>query len=148
MNDRQKNFCNYYIESLNGTDAARKAGYSEKNARNKASEFMKKKEIKDYINDIMESKNNKLIASQDEILEKLTSIMRGEAFVEKSYINNAGERKHYKRYPNFVEITKAAELLGRRYNMWNDKQVIEIADTDIHVTIEGEGEEIECEDKD
>ena len=38
MSEKQKAFCDYYIESLNLTDAAKKAGYSEKTARSMGSQ--------------------------------------------------------------------------------------------------------------
>ena len=49
MSEKQKAFCDYYIESLNLTDAAKKAGYSEKTARSMGSENLTKPDIKEYI---------------------------------------------------------------------------------------------------
>jgi phage terminase small subunit len=139
MTKKQELFCEYYIESLNATDAAIKAGYSNNTAAALAHRMLKLDYILEFISKRMESKFKVIIASQDEILATLTDIMRKNAYVEISYVEkNTGELKTYKKYPTFSEVIKAAELLGKRYNMWNDKQLIEIQDHDIHVTIEGD----------
>ena len=52
LNARQKAFCEYYVASGNATEAAIKAGYSEKNARFIGSENLTKANIKKYIEDI------------------------------------------------------------------------------------------------
>jgi len=139
MTYRQKFFCDHYIVSLNAADAAEKAGYSAKTARAVACNLMRLDEIKEYIKDRLKERESELIANQDEVLQTLSRIMRRELYVEKSYVDKiTGELKTYKQYPNFIEVIRAAELLGKRYNLWNDKHVIDISDTDIHVTIDGE----------
>ena len=49
MTERQKRFCDFYIQTGNGTEAAIKAGYSEKTARFIANENLTKPYIKTYI---------------------------------------------------------------------------------------------------
>ena len=49
MSEKQKVFCDFYVETLNQTEAAILAGYSKKTARTTGSENMTKPYIKEYI---------------------------------------------------------------------------------------------------
>ena len=78
MTPKQKKFCEYYLQSGNATDAARKAGYSEKTANKIASENLTKPDIAQYIAKRMGDQDKKLIADTDEVLRFYSSVMRGE----------------------------------------------------------------------
>lgn len=78
MTPKQKKFCEYYLQSGNATDAARKAGYSEKTANKIASENLTKPDIARYIAARMGDQDKKLIADTDEVLRFYSSVMRGE----------------------------------------------------------------------
>jgi len=52
LSDKQKRFCEEYIYDWNATRAAKAAGYSEKTARQIASELLKKSYISKYIESI------------------------------------------------------------------------------------------------
>ena len=45
LNDKQKRFCQEYLKDLNATQAAIRAGYSEKSARSIANENLTKPDI-------------------------------------------------------------------------------------------------------
>ena len=49
MNERQRRFADEYIISGNATDAAIKAGYSEKTARSQGQRLLTKVDISEYI---------------------------------------------------------------------------------------------------
>lgn len=74
LNDKQIKFCNEYLIDLNATQAAIRAGYSEKTARFIASENLTKPNIQKYISELQEGikKRNKI--SQDEIVQDLIEI--------------------------------------------------------------------------
>lgn len=55
LTQKQKLFCQYYIIDWNGSKAAIKAGYSEKTAKEIASENLTKPNIKEYIKGIQEN---------------------------------------------------------------------------------------------
>lgn len=78
MTPKQKKFCEYYLQSGNATDAARKAGYSGKTANKIASENLTKPDIARYIAERMGNQDKKLIADTDEVLRFYSSVMRGE----------------------------------------------------------------------
>ena len=78
LTPKQKAFADYYIECGNSTEAARKAGYSEKASRFIGSENLTKPNISAYIADRMQAQNEARVASADEVLQFFSSVMRGE----------------------------------------------------------------------
>lgn len=78
LNKRQQLFCNEYIVSLNATDAAKKAGYSEKTSYSIGQRLLKNVEIKKYIDERLDSIHNERIMTKTEILEIYTEIARNE----------------------------------------------------------------------
>lgn len=78
LTPKQKLFAEYYIQSGNATEAAKKAGYSEKAARQIGTENLAKPSISAYIAERMEGLDKSLIAESDEVLKFYTAVMRGE----------------------------------------------------------------------
>lgn len=130
LTEKQKRFCDEYLIDLNATQAAIRAGYSAKNANNIASENLAKPNIQNYIRERMNEKESKLIADQDEILQYLTSVLRGEpmAAVVKDTENGAIVLSLP---PEVKERTKAAELLGKRYGLYVEKTDINVSGVNI-----------------
>lgn len=78
LTPKQKKFCDEYIKSGNAKDAAIKAGYSSKTAYSIGNENLKKPELKSYIEKQMKQLESEKIAGAREVLEYLTSVVRGE----------------------------------------------------------------------
>lgn len=78
LTPKQKAFAEAYIETGNATEAARRAGYSEKTARYIGAENLTKPVISKYIADRMAAIDEARIASADEALRFYSSVMRGE----------------------------------------------------------------------
>ena len=76
---KQKKFADEYIISGNATQAAIKAGYSKKTAYRIGAENVKKVQIKAYIDERLAKIDSKKIAKQEEVLQYLTAVMRGES---------------------------------------------------------------------
>lgn len=125
MTDKQQRFCDEYLIDLNATQAAIRAGYSEKNARNIASETLAKPNIKEYIEARMAEKESELIADQNEVLKYLTSVLRGESQSTELVIEGIGDGRSkartVKKEPSEKDRLKAAELLGKRYGLYTEK---------------------------
>ena len=136
LTDKQKAFCDYYLESLNATEAATKAGYSKKTARKIGSENLTKLDIKNYIDKRLKELEDARIAKVDEVMKFLTSSLRGE--VEEEVVSTMstmeGETKPViiKKQISARDRIKAAELIGRRYQLFTDKVNV---DANIGVTI-------------
>ena len=78
LTPKQKAFADYYIECGNSTEAARKAGYSEKKSRSIGAENLTKPDISAYIAARMQAQNEARVASADEVLAFFSSVMRGD----------------------------------------------------------------------
>ncbi|MGE7916314.1 terminase small subunit [Lysinibacillus xylanilyticus] len=77
--------------------------------------------IKTYIENRMEELKSKRVANQQEILESLTKVLRGEEKGTALVGVGMGEQEVKDIKPTLAEKIKAAELLGRRFGMWTDK---------------------------
>lgn len=78
LTPKQKAFCDYYIQTGNASEAARKAGYSEKNARITGAKNLTNANISAYISERMAEIDKARVADADEVIRFYTSVMRGE----------------------------------------------------------------------
>lgn len=89
--------------------------------------------IRAEIDKRMEKLKKDSIADQDEILQYLTSVLRGEVTDQELIPIQVGrgemEVEELEKRSDTNARTKAAELLGKRYMMWTDKQQIETTAT-------------------
>lgn len=74
LNDRQKLFCEEYLVDLNATEAAKRAGYSEKTARAIGQENLTKPDIKAYIKKRQDARIDRTQITQDFVLMELMKI--------------------------------------------------------------------------
>lgn len=126
LTDKQKRFIQEYLICLNATEAARKAGYSEKVASAIGFENLKKPKIKEAIAEVLSAVSSEKTASIEEILEFLTAVMRGEHTEETLIFVGNGEQKLINKQVSAKERLKAAELLGKRYGLFTDKVNLEV----------------------
>ena len=78
LTERQKRFVDYYIQTGNASEAARRAGYSKKTAYSIGEENLRKPEIRRAIEKRLGEMQSQRIAETKEVLEHLTSCLRGE----------------------------------------------------------------------
>lgn len=73
----------------------------------------------------MKQKESSLIATQDEVLQYLTSVLRGESQTTDTVLVGIGdgcqEVQEVEKKPSEKDRLKAAELLGKRYGLYTDK---------------------------
>ena len=133
LNERQRRFADEYIRLGNATQAARNAGYSENYALYRNDELLKNVKVKTYIDERLEKLKKKSIAEQDEILQFLTSVVRGEATGRLKVGVGGGAEEVIDEKPSMPERIKAAEQLGKRYGMWTDK--VEQTNTNLNINV-------------
>lgn len=121
MTPRQKKFCDEYLISGNATDAAVKAGYSPKTAKNIGSENLAKPDLKAYIDEQLAQLHSDKIADAEEVLKYLTSVMRGEHTEEVPLLCGDGMQTLTPKEVGAKERIKAAELIGKRFGLFTDK---------------------------
>lgn len=110
LTEKQKRWIDYYIETGNSSLACVKAGYKEKNSHVLGSQNLVK--LNKFIKPLLESKQSERIASQDEVLEYLTRVMRGE------------EKDAFNLDASLQDRTKCAELLGKRWGTFTERREI------------------------
>lgn len=129
MTDKQKRFAEEYLKDCNATQAAIRCGYSPKSAKQQGQRLMTNDDLKKYINEQLQAMQKKTIASAEEVLEYLTSVVRGEHLSEEIMVEGCGdgvsEVVHVQKKPSEKDRLKAAELLGKRYGLYTDKTQIE-----------------------
>lgn len=76
LTEKQKRFCDYYIETGNAAEAARLAGYSKRTARQMGQENLTKPYILEYIQKRNEELRNERTADMQEVREFWTEMMR------------------------------------------------------------------------
>lgn len=125
-NKKQERFAQEWIKDCNNTHAAIRAGYSPKSARVQGQKLRIKPDIKARIDELMAKLKDETIADATEVLQFLTSMMRGEVPEEIVVVEGCGDgisqaRSVWKQ-ATAKERTKAAELLAKRYNLLSEKQ--------------------------
>ncbi|GAK01494.1 terminase small subunit [Geomicrobium sp. JCM 19055] len=143
MTVKQRRFADEYIICGNAEEAAKTAGYS---ARGNTTKLLQNTTIRNYIDERLAEIESDKVAKQEEIMQYLTRVKRRE---EKEYtVITVKKRKEYWKpdsngtirkfveeieepmtvgYPaKLADANKAAELLGKRYAMWTDKQEVSV----------------------
>lgn len=128
LTDKQKKFIEEYLIDMNGTRAYRAAYPTVKNdetAGAAACRLLKNVKVKKVVDPLLESLSSDRVATLEEVLAYLTSVMRGESTAEVVVVEGLGdgcsEARRLKKSPNEKEKLKAAELLGKRYGLFKDK---------------------------
>lgn len=136
---KQQRFCDEYLIDLNATQAAIRAGYSKKTAKQIGQQNLTKLDLKEYIEKRMAEKEAELVADQAEVLKYLTSVMRGQSQSEVVVVEGVGEgcseARAMQKAPDEKERLKAAELLGKAHMMFTDKVQQEV-DMDLNITVD------------
>lgn len=124
LNNRQKRFAEEYLIDCNATQAAIRAGYSPNGLNKRVSRLMANEGIKAYIEERLSQITAETIADATEVMEYLTSVLRGESKSEIVVIEGEGlgssSAKHVMKAPDEKERLKAAELLGKRFGLYKD----------------------------
>lgn len=127
MTEKQKIFADKYIISLNATKAYQKAYPNVKKdevARSNGSRLLTNANVKAYIDQRLEELKSERVADQQEVLEFLTSVMRGEVTEPLLVLDGEGCQRIVEAKPSVGTRRSAAVDLGKRYGLWVDKQEI------------------------
>ena len=124
MTDKQINFCREYVKDYNGTQAAIRAGYSEKTASVKANQLLHNENILNAIKqnqkELVESScltEEKVIARLEEILERC---MSADPVMEWNYEEHCYEPTGEYQFDSKGAL-KAIEMLGKHLGMFEKK---------------------------
>ena len=128
MTDKQRKFCDEYLIDCNATRAYRKAYPNVKkdsSAAVCAAKLLRIAKVQEYINKQLEKISSEKIADAKEVMEYLTSVLRGGSQSEIVVVEGVGDgcsvARTMQKKPDEKEKLKAAELLGKRYGLFTDK---------------------------
>ena len=116
LKPKELKFAEEWLKTTNATQSAIKAGYSARTAYSAGNRLLKKVDVKQYIDERLAEMKENSIADTDEVMQFLSSTMRGDI------------PDQFGLDPALNDRIKAAELLGKRYKMFTDKQEISGAD--------------------
>lgn len=116
LKPKEFTFAEEWLKTMNATQSAIKAGYSERTAYSAGNRLLKKVEVKQYIDERLAEMQESSIADTNEVMQFLSSTMRGDI------------PDQFGLDPALNDRLKAAELLGKRYKLFTDKQEISGAD--------------------
>ncbi|MGK0576786.1 terminase small subunit [Macrococcus capreoli] len=126
LTERQRRFADEYIITGNAYRSCIDAGYSEKYAKARSHDLLENVGIKTYIDERLNLLKSNKIAEQQEVLEYLTSVMRGQQqdveVLSLSVGKGVQELKTIEKRADTSARIRSAELLGKRYGLWIEKQ--------------------------
>lgn len=135
MTKKQQRFAEEYLIDCNATQAAIRAGYSAATAKQIGQRLLTNVDLKKYIDEKLAEMQNSTIASAEEVMQYLTSVVRGQSTSSVLSLCGDGCQEVIEKAPDERERLKAAELLGKRYGIFTDKMSLEGA---VPVIISGE----------
>jgi len=132
LEPRQQRFCEEYLKDMNATAAAKRAGYSIKNAHNTGSKILALPLAKAYIRKAMDNmadvQTMRTRLMNQELLDLMHANM-GEFFDDNGDIKNLSEIPEHLRKAVEVKTTKVKGKRGVRitttYNLLNRVQMME-----------------------
>ena len=132
MNKRQERFVLEWLRDMNATKAAIRAGYSERTAYSIGQRLLKNVEIQTTIKEFHEQRQRESIATVLDVEEFLSETMRGEH--KEEVVTSVGEGKGVfhneivRKQVSMKDRIRAAELLGKRFGMFDANQVEDVHD--------------------
>lgn len=137
LTEKQKRFADEYLIDLNATRAY-KAAYpsckKDETARVNGSRLLTNANVRAYIDIELAKLQSTKLADAKEVMEYLTSVLRGETAAEIVVVEGIGdgcsEARLLKKSPDEKERLKAAELLGKRYSLFTDKVEVDNGSTE------------------
>ena len=125
---KQQRFVDFYIETGNATEAARKAGYKKPNPQ--GSENLAKPSIKAAIDARQKEIEDARVADAREVMIFLTSALRGELKEEVVVVEGLGEgvsaARTLQKQIGARDRLEAAKQLAKRYGLDGDGELLKL----------------------
>lgn len=121
---KQEKFCVEYLVDLNATQAAIRAGYSGRTAHSQGPRLLENVEVQNRIQELRKKAFNETIATAEEVEAMLSKAMRGELDEEVVVVESSlgiSKAKKVRKQISAKDRIKAAELMGKRHQLFTDK---------------------------
>ena len=120
LTDKQQTFCEEYMIDLNATQAARRAGYSERTAKQIGTENLSKPAIQETISALMAERSAETKIDAAYVIKNLTTIVE-RCLQQEAPVDDEGdpiEGAEFKFDPS--PANKSLELIGKNLAMFTD----------------------------
>ncbi len=129
LTPKQERFVEEYLVDLNATQAAIRAGYSEKTAAEQGYENLRKPQVAEAIQEAMKARSERTEIDQDWVLNNLRSVaercMQAKPVTDRNGEPVLAENADGDRVPaytfNAMGANRSLELLGRHLAIFTDK---------------------------
>lgn len=124
LKKRYERFCQEYVVDYNGTQAAIRAGYKKKSARQQASRLLALEEVLTRISELQKDQLNRLALSQDYVVLQLLETYKccREPSPVMRYDPSTGDLEETGMYQfDSKGALRALELIGKHLGMFSDK---------------------------
>ncbi len=118
LSDKQKQFCLEYIKDYNGAQAAIRAGYSKKTAKEQATRLLTKDHVSEYLNELKDEIKEQTLLSIKHLDESILLMVKKAKDVP--VYDDDGKLLPVTAM-NFQGMGKALELYGKRLCAYMDK---------------------------
>lgn len=118
---KQQRFISEYLKDCNATQAAVRAGYSEKSAYSIGQRLLKNDEVRQAVEAEMDRIRTENTADAQEVVEYLTSVMRGGERETVPIFVGEGVQELTEKPVGAKDRIKAAELLAKRYGLLTER---------------------------
>jgi len=129
MTEQQKRFVDFYIQTANATEAAKRAGYSPRTAYSSGQRLLKRENIRRAIDERMDSLENERIIQTEEILVHLSDVIRGQ--VTETIVTPGG--KTFLVPVREADRLRAAETILKIRGLFRDKVDVKVGGAELFV---------------
>lgn len=105
LNIKQEAFCREYIVDLNATQAAIRAGYSERTASSQGERLLRHAEVNKFISELLEKRNKEVQVNANYVLRRLVEIDEMDVA---DILTDAGDIKPIKEWPKVWRTSLSA----------------------------------------
>lgn len=122
MTEKQRRFIDYYLQTANAAESARRAGYSKKTDYSIGERLLRNVEVRKAIEERLKQMESNRLAETREVLEHLTKTLRGE--VTEVVVTNSG--KKFTVPVSERDRLKAADMLLKVFGEYRDKLDVKV----------------------
>ena len=130
LTDKQRLFCREYIVDLNASQAAERAGYSAKCAKEQGYRLLTYAHIQEELSELMKSRESRLEVTSDFVIQTIIDTIQrcsqGRLMLDRTgrpvsdLDARYGEERPLYKYDS-AAVLRGAELLGRHLKLFSDK---------------------------
>lgn len=120
LNEKQRRFAEEYVQYMNATQAAIRAGYAERSAEVRASRLLRNSKVVEYIKELRSKRVENVVYDQQYVLDNIAEVIEKAAGRKPTLTPKGPVIKE-----DHKAVMKGCELLGRYHAMFTDKKQVE-----------------------